>query len=57
MSTPRLVGRYLDINGQNLVHVVFEWLLIRNNLSQKFGVEYWTLPDSNSPWQSTDNRG
>ena len=57
MSTSRLVGRYLDINGQNLVYVVFEWLLIRNNLSQKFGVEYWTLPDSNSPWQSTDNRG
>ena len=27
----------------------FQYALIRNNRSQIFGVEYWTLPGSNSP--------
>ena len=26
-------------------------LLIRNNRSKNFGVEYWALPGSNSPWR------
>ena len=29
----------------------FQYALIRNNWSKKFGVEYWTLPGSNSPWR------
>ena len=28
----------------------FQYALIRNNRSKKFGVEYWALPGSNSPW-------
>ena len=28
----------------------FQYALIRNNRSKKFGVEYWVLPGSNSPW-------
>ena len=28
----------------------FQYALIRNNWSKKFGVEYWALPCSNSPW-------
>ena len=30
---------------------VFIRALIRNNRSKNFGVEYWTLPGSNSPWR------
>ena len=29
----------------------FQYAVIRNNRSKKFGVEYWELPGSNSPWQ------
>ena len=29
----------------------FQYALIRNNRSKKFGVEYWALPGSNSPWR------
>ena len=29
----------------------FQYALIRNNQSKKFGVEYWTLPGSNWPWR------
>ena len=29
----------------------FQYALIRNNRSKNFGVEYWTLPGSNSPWR------
>ena len=29
----------------------FQYTLIRNNWFKKFGVEYWTLPGSNSPWR------
>ena len=28
----------------------FQYAFIRNNRSKKFGVEYWALPGSNSPW-------
>ena len=28
-----------------------QYALIRNNRSKNFGVEYWTLPGSNSPWR------
>ena len=28
----------------------FQYDLIRNNQSKKFGVEYWALPGSNLPW-------
>ena len=29
----------------------FQYALIRNNWSKKFGVEYWTLPGSNLLWR------
>ena len=29
----------------------FQYDRIRNNRSKKFGVEYWALPGSNSPWR------
>ena len=29
----------------------FQYTLIRNNWSKKFGVEYWALPGSNSQWR------
>ena len=29
----------------------FQYALIRNNQSKKFGVEYWALPGSNLPWR------
>ena len=29
----------------------FQYALIRNNWSKKFGVEYWALSGSNSPWR------
>ena len=28
----------------------FQYDLIRNNWSNKFGIEYWALPGSNTPW-------
>ena len=33
----------------------FQYALIRTNRSKKFGVEYWTLPGSNSPWRPCTN--
>ena len=30
----------------------FQYTLIRNNRSKKFGVEYWTLLGRNSPWRT-----
>ena len=29
---------------------MFQYPLIKNNRSKNFGVEYWALPGSNSPW-------
>ena len=31
--------------------VGFQYTLIRNNRPKNFGVEYWALPGSNSPWR------
>ena len=33
----------------------FQYAFIRNNRSKKFGVEYWALPGSNSPWRPCFN--
>ena len=33
----------------------FQYVLIRNNWSKNFGVEYWTLPGSNLP-QKVENK-
>ena len=27
------------------------WVSYKKQLVKKFGVQYWTLPDSNSPWR------
>ena len=35
----------------SLPRFCFQYALLRNNWSKKFGVEYWTLPGSNSPWR------
>ena len=35
----------------------FQYALIRNNRLKKFGVEYWALPGSNSPWRPCDGIG
>ena len=32
-----------------------QYALLRNDLSKKFGVEYWALPDSNSLWRPCDS--
>ena len=35
----------------NCLDFGFQYTLIRNSWSKKFGVEYWALPGSNSPWR------
>ena len=42
-GAPRLARLCLDFG--------FQHARIRNNWSKKFGVEYWALPGSNSPWR------
>ena len=34
----------------------FQYAFIRNNQSKKFGIEYWALPGSNSPWRPRGNQ-
>ena len=43
LARPTRAGPCLDFG--------FPHALIRNNRSKQFGVEYWALPGSNTPWR------
>ena len=38
-------------SGSPCLDFGFQYSVIRNTRSKEFGVEYWALPDSNSPWR------